>query len=212
MKRITIVLLVLASVLLLVPASSACTLPSADAWLVIHSRTEAWLIIHRLSTVGRSAADIEPVEMDVCVAALNLFPGVLEVTSASLVDSKTGEEIHQLAFAPSDEISALFARVTTPIGKGVPGIAPIERWAGFIANLEGTLVGGREVDLMFDLKIDPNVNPRQLARSFNEVGAYSAGALGDDNRPLPGHWFVQRPHEIGLMIEREAREPRDKEQ
>jgi hypothetical protein len=202
-KKIALSLTLFALVLAVIPVpAQACTVPSADAWLIIHNSSTAWLIFHRLTLVNNFVNDVGVIEdMDVCTIGLNLFPGVLEISAASLTDSRTHKPIESLLFQKSTRATELFQRVSPQFGKGVPGLAPVTRWQGFVGRVDGSLREGQQVDLMFTLKLDPRVPLERLIRALNSQGAYSAGAVSRQFTPINGHFGVQRPHDINIMFQ-----------
>ncbi len=203
MKKVALSVALLALLVGLLPSpASACTVPSPDAWLIIHSSSTAWLIFHRLAVVSTYTDQNGVVqEMDVCAAGLNLFPGILEVSAASLIDSSTHRELQSLRFSKNSRTTTLLESISPQFGKGVPGLAPVSRWQGFLGRVNGTLRDGQRVDLMFTLKLDPNVPLERLIRALNSQGAYTAGAVTRNFTPVRDHFGVQRPHEINVMFQ-----------
>lgn len=203
MKKVALSVALLALLVALLPSpATACTVPSPDAWLIIHDSSTAWLIFHRLTIVSTYVDERGILqEMDVCSTGLNLFPGVLEVSAASLIDTRTHKPIRSLQFTKNSRTSALLESVSPQFGKGVPGLAPVSRWQGFLGRVNGSLRDGQQVDLMFTLKLDPNVPLQRMIRALNSQGAYTAGAINRDFTPVQGHFGVQRPHEIHVMFQ-----------
>ena len=202
MKKVALSVALFALLVALLPApASACTVPSPDAWLIIHDSQTAWLIFHRLAVVSTYLNDRGEVQqMDVCSAGLNLFPGILEVSAATLIDTRTHKELKSLRFNKDSRATALLESISPQFGKGVPVLSPVTRWQGFLVKVSGSLRAGQNVDLMFTLKLDPNVPLERLIRALNSQGAYTAGAINRNFTPVKEHFGVQRPHEIHVMF------------
>jgi hypothetical protein len=172
--------------------SAACSSGGGDAWLVFHGDGTAWLIFHRVQLRAEVA-------MEICIIGVNELPGVVAVDSAGFVDTKTGEPFNALTFQPSQPVGELLQKVSPVLGREIEGLPKVTSWRGFIGFVDGEIPAGQEVDLMFDLRLDPSVSKAEIARSLNSVGLFAMGALTDEGLPVEDHFSIRRPMEIGVM-------------
>lgn len=176
-------LLTLAFVALFAPSfAGACTAPDPQppaVWVDNHGTccfddgtciTLLWIKFHNFRTFPSRPGTF-------CACGLSQVAGITSIRGAMVTDAETGALIKEFEFAADSGVSTSASRVL--VGDNVQG---------FLAKIGSEIPAGRNVDIAFEVTIDRNTSPEEVAAALTEAGgATLVTAEADESGRFVGH-------------------------